>query len=157
LTGLPNRVAFSRALSDACRQAGTEQRSHALCFIDLDRFKPVNDTAGHAAGDALLQKVARTIRGCCRTQDFAARMGGDEFVVLLADCTIADARTVAQKIVDCITAIDFEWAGASYTIGASVGFAPVLPDAERDVIAMADAACYAAKAAGRGRVAASGD
>ena len=157
LTGLPNRVAFARALSEACRQAGTEQRSHALCFIDLDRFKPVNDTAGHAAGDALLQKVARTIRSCCRTQDFAARMGGDEFVVLLADCTLPDARVVAQKIVDCITAIEFEWNGVSYSIGASVGIAPVLPDAERDVLAMADAACYAAKAAGRGRVAAAGD
>jgi diguanylate cyclase (GGDEF)-like protein len=157
LTGLPNRVAFSRALSDACRQAGTEQRSHVLCFIDLDRFKPVNDTAGHAAGDALLQKVARAIRGCCRTQDFAARMGGDEFVVLLADCTLPDARAVAQKIVDCIGAIEFEWNGVVYSIGASVGIAPVLPDAERDVLAMADAACYAAKAAGRGRVAAAGD
>ena len=157
LTGLPNRVAFSRALSEACRQAGAEQRSHVLCFIDLDRFKPVNDTAGHAAGDALLQKVARTIRSCCRMQDFAARMGGDEFVVLLADCTMADARGVAQKIVDSITAIDFEWGGVTYAIGASVGMAPVLPDAERDVLAMADAACYAAKAGGRGRVAASGD
>jgi diguanylate cyclase (GGDEF)-like protein/PAS domain S-box-containing protein len=157
LTGLPNRAAFARALSEACRQSGDEQRSHVLCFIDLDRFKPVNDTAGHAAGDALLQKVARTIRGCCRTQDFAARMGGDEFVVLLADCGLPDARVVAQKFVDSISALDFEWNGFTYAIGASIGLAPVLPDAERDVLAMADAACYAAKAAGRGRVAASGD
>jgi diguanylate cyclase (GGDEF)-like protein/PAS domain S-box-containing protein len=157
LTGLPNRVAFARALTEACRQAGAEQREHVLCFIDLDRFKPVNDTAGHAAGDALLQKVARTIRGCCRPQDFAARMGGDEFVVLLADCSLADARGVAQKLVDCITAIDFEWSGVAYSIGASVGLAPVIAGAERDVLAMADAACYAAKAAGRGRVSAAGD
>jgi diguanylate cyclase (GGDEF)-like protein len=157
LTGLPNRVAFSRALTEACRQASAEESSHVLCFIDLDRFKPVNDTAGHAAGDALLQLVARTVRGCCRPQDFAGRMGGDEFVVLLADCTLPDARLVAQKIVDSITAIEFEWSGVTYSIGASVGIAPVLPDAERDVLAMADAACYAAKAAGRGRVAAAGD
>jgi diguanylate cyclase (GGDEF)-like protein/PAS domain S-box-containing protein len=157
LTGLPNRTAFARALSEACRQAGAEQRSHALCFIDLDRFKPVNDTAGHAAGDALLQIVAREIRSCCRVQDFAARMGGDEFVVLLTDCTMPDARIVAQKIIDCIAALDFDWGGVSYSIGASVGLAPVIPDAERDVLAMADAACYAAKAAGRGRVAAAGD
>ncbi|MEO7222149.1 MAG: diguanylate cyclase, partial [Devosia sp.] len=147
----------SRALSEACRQSGAEQRSHALCFIDLDRFKPVNDTAGHAAGDALLQIVAREIRRCCRTQDFAARIGGDEFVVLLTDCTIPDARIVAQKIVDSVGAIQFEWGGKSYSVGASVGLAPVLPDAERDVLAMADAACYAAKAAGRGRVVAAGD
>ena len=157
LTGLPNRAAFSRALTEACRQAEADRRSHVLCFIDLDRFKPVNDTAGHAAGDALLQKVARTIRGCCRVQDFAARLGGDEFVVLLADCTLADARLVAQKIVECITALEFEWGGVRYAIGASVGIAPVLPNAERDVLAMADAACYAAKAAGRGRVSAAGD
>ena len=157
LTGLPNRAAFSRALTEACRQAEADRRSHVLCFIDLDRFKPVNDTAGHAAGDALLQKVARTIRGCCRVQDFAARLGGDEFVVLLADCTLADARLVAQKIVESITALEFEWGGVRYAIGASVGIAPVLPNAERDVLAMADAACYAAKAAGRGRVSAAGD
>ena len=152
LTGLPNRVAFSRALSEACRQSSAEQRDHVLCFIDLDRFKPVNDTAGHAAGDALLQKVARTIRACCRTQDFAARMGGDEFVVLLTDCPIPDARIVAQKIVDSIGVLEFEWGGVSYSIGASVGIARVIAEAERDVLAMADAACYAAKAAGRGRV-----
>ncbi len=157
LTGLPNRAAFSRVLSEACQQVATGPRVHSLCFIDLDRFKAVNDTAGHAAGDALLQKVARTIRACCRAEDFAARMGGDEFVVLVADCAPADARRVAQKIVDGIGAIAFEWNGVSYSIGASVGIAPVLPEAERDVLAMADAACYAAKAAGRGRVAAAGD
>lgn len=157
LTGLPNRVAFTRALAEACRQAGAEQRSHVLCFVDLDRFKPVNDTAGHAAGDALLQKVARTIRSCCRAQDFAARLGGDEFVVLLTDCTVLAARTVAQKLVDCIGAIRFEWGGTNYTIGASIGIAPVTPGAERDVLERADTACYAAKAAGRGRVAAAGD
>lgn len=160
LTGLPNRAAFSRALTEACRQAGDERREHALCFIDLDRFKPVNDTAGHAAGDALLQIVARTIRSCCRTQDFAARMGGDEFVVLLADCSLEDARAVAHKIVEAIAGIDFTSNGTQYRIGASVGVAPVMANAERaerDVLAMADAACYAAKSAGRGRVAVSGD
>ncbi|MEO6012326.1 MAG: diguanylate cyclase [Devosia sp.] len=157
LTGLPNRSSFGLALTEACRQAGDEQRAHALCFIDLDRFKPVNDTAGHAAGDALLQKVAQIIRGCCRINDFAARLGGDEFVVLLADCSMVNARLVAQKIVDAIARIDFAWNGAHYVIGASIGIAPVLPDAERDVLAMADAACYGAKAQGRGRVVATGD
>jgi diguanylate cyclase (GGDEF)-like protein/PAS domain S-box-containing protein len=157
LTGLPNRVAFGKALTEACRQVEEERRDHALCFIDLDRFKPVNDTAGHAAGDALLQVVAKTIRGCCRTQDFAARIGGDEFVVLLADCSLANARTVGQKIVDEITRIEFAWNGATHRIGASVGIAPVIAGAERDVLAMADAACYAAKSAGRGRVVISGD
>ena len=157
LTGLPNRVAFARALSDACRQAEAGQHPHVLCFIDLDRFKPVNDTAGHAAGDALLQRVARTIRAGCRPQDFAGRLGGDEFVVLLADCTLPQARRVCEKIVEAIARIAFEWNGAAYSVGASIGLAPVRPDAERDVLALADAACYAAKAAGRGRVMAAGD
>ncbi len=157
LTGLPNRSAFARALSEACRQAGAERRSHALCFIDLDRFKPVNDTAGHAAGDALLQKVANVLRRSCRSNDFAARMGGDEFVVLLADCAIPDARVIAQKIADAIGQLDFTWNGDHYTIGASGGIAPVFADSEHDVLAIADAACYAAKASGRGRVVAAGD
>jgi diguanylate cyclase (GGDEF)-like protein/PAS domain S-box-containing protein len=157
LTGLPNRSAFGRALAEACRQAGTEQRSHALLFIDLDRFKPVNDTAGHAAGDALLQQVGRVIRECCRSNDFAARMGGDEFVLLLADCTIPDARLVGEKLATAIGRINFSWNNTHYAIGASVGVAPVISEAERDVLAMADAACYAAKASGRGRVVAAGD
>ncbi len=156
LTGLPNRVAFARALGDASRHVAAG-RPYALCFIDLDRFKPVNDSAGHAAGDALLQKVARTIRACCRGQDFAARIGGDEFVVLLADCAVQDARMEAEKIVDAIGAMRFEWGNAIYAIGASIGVAPVLPDAGHDALAAADAACYAAKAAGRGRVSAAAE
>jgi diguanylate cyclase len=157
LTGLPNRTAFASALAEAQRQAGQEQRSHMLCFIDLDRFKPVNDSAGHAAGDALLQKVAHTIRRACRAQDFPARLGGDEFVLLLADCSLANAHRVASKLVEAIGTIDFSWNGKPYAISASVGVAPVTADLDRDVLAIADAACYAAKSAGRGRVVASGD
>jgi diguanylate cyclase (GGDEF)-like protein/PAS domain S-box-containing protein len=152
LTGLPNRFAFGRALAEAQRLVGTEQRSHALCFIDLDRFKPVNDSAGHAAGDALLQKVAQAIRRNCRSNDFAARIGGDEFVLLLADCPLANAHRVAGKIVEAVAGIDFAWNGASYRIGASVGVAMVGGDPGCDPLAAADAACYSAKAAGRGRV-----
>ena len=152
LTGLPNRAAFAAALAEATRQANAEQRSHALCFIDLDRFKPVNDSAGHAAGDALLQKVAQVIRTTCRNNDFAARIGGDEFVLLLADCTIANARRVARKVVDAVAALDFGWNGTRYKIGASIGVAPVSAGMEGDPLALADAACYEAKAAGRGRV-----
>lgn len=152
LTGLPNRASFAAALAEANRQAHTERRSHALCFIDLDRFKPVNDSAGHAAGDALLQKVAQVIRTTCRANDFAARLGGDEFVLLLADCTIANARRVARKVVAAVAALDFGWNGTVYKIGASIGVAPVSADMTGDPLALADAACYEAKAAGRGRV-----
>jgi diguanylate cyclase (GGDEF)-like protein/PAS domain S-box-containing protein len=155
LTGLPNRAAFTRALSEAHRQADVELRSHALCFIDLDRFKPVNDAAGHAAGDALLQKVAQVIRRTCRSHDMAARLGGDEFVVLLADCTLGNARAVAEKVVDSIAKLDFVWNAVKYSIGASAGVAMIKADVNQDALAEADAACYAAKAAGRGRVATS--
>jgi diguanylate cyclase (GGDEF)-like protein/PAS domain S-box-containing protein len=153
LTGLPNRTAFSLALAAAQRQASPERQGHALCFIDLDRFKQVNDTAGHAAGDALLRKVAQVIRSYCRAQDFAARLGGDEFVLLLAGRSPIDAKHVAQEIVRAIGAIDFKWNSATYRIGASVGVAPATMDANQDPLARADLACYAAKRAGRSQVA----
>jgi diguanylate cyclase (GGDEF)-like protein len=155
LTELPNRTAFERALLTAAEQADSEHREHALCFIDLDRFKAVNDTAGHAAGDALLKRVADAIRGACRRQDFAARIWGDEFAVLLADCGGAAASRVAQKMVDSIASIRFPWEGKHYEIGASVGITTIA-DGRRDPLELmseADAACYVAKARGRGQVA----
>jgi diguanylate cyclase (GGDEF)-like protein/PAS domain S-box-containing protein len=154
LTGLPNRAAFERALHSVSETARTERRQHALCFIDLDRFKPVNDKAGHAAGDALLREVGEAIRRGCRANDFAARIGGDEFAVLLADCPPAHARAVAQKLADTIAAIAFTWNGKAYPIGASVGIAAITGEGPSSLgfTGEADAACYAAKAAGRGRV-----
>jgi diguanylate cyclase len=154
LTGLPNRVAFERTLAGAVASAREASRVHALCYVDLDRFKPVNDGAGHAAGDALLRQVADTIRRSCRSADFAARIGGDEFAILLMDCTVGDAKAVAQKIVDAVADISFPWSGVTYTIGASIGVAPItgLAGSAHDVTGEADAACYAAKRAGRGRV-----
>jgi diguanylate cyclase (GGDEF)-like protein len=154
LTGLPNRVAFDRALGVAVASAHDEGRTHALCYIDLDRFKPVNDSAGHAAGDALLRQVSDTIRRCCRAHDFAARLGGDEFAILLMDCDLSNARAVAGKIVDAVADIGFAWNGTTYHIGASVGVAPIGRDTSSalGVTGEADAACYAAKRAGRGQV-----
>jgi diguanylate cyclase (GGDEF)-like protein/PAS domain S-box-containing protein len=154
LTGLPNRVAFDRALSIAVASAREDNQTHALCYIDLDRFKPVNDGAGHAAGDALLRQVSDTIRRSCRSHDFAARIGGDEFAILLIDCTLANAKAVAAKIVDSIAQISFPWNGATYHIGASIGIAPVTRRSVSplSVTGEADAACYAAKRAGRGQV-----
>ena len=149
LTGLPNRAAFAVALAEARKRAFGGQQN-ALCFIDLDRFKPVNDGAGHAAGDALLHQVAETIRKSCRSHDLAARLGGDEFVLLLTDCSVADAQRVAQTVVHAIASIHFSWDGTTYRIGASVGIAPV-GGGEEPLVA-ADRACYEAKALGRGQV-----
>jgi diguanylate cyclase len=155
LTGLPNRAAFERALRAVAAEVETEQRRHSLCFIDLDHFKPVNDGAGHAAGDALLRRVAEVIRDTCRRQDFAARIGGDEFAVLLSDCPPEAAERVANKIVDAVAAIRFDWEGRRYVIGASAGITAIATGATDPVELMseADAACYVAKANGRGRVA----
>jgi diguanylate cyclase (GGDEF)-like protein len=155
LTGLPNRSAFERMLNEAGEQARRELREHALCFIDLDRFKVVNDSAGHAAADMLLQEVAHAIRRGCRSQDFAARIGGDEFALLLVDCSLANAKTLAQQIIDAIAGIRFAWHGTTYEIGASVGITAITHKSPRSAVLMgeADAACYAAKASGRNRVA----
>lgn len=154
LTGLPNRLAFERALIAVADQAKREMRQHALCFIDLDRFKPVNDGSGHAAGDALLRQVADLIRSRCRRQDFAARIGGDEFALLMSDCPLPGAQRVAQKIVDAIAAIRFAWEGQTYEIGASVGITEISASSAQpaELMGEADAACYVAKASGRGRV-----
>lgn len=154
LTGLFNRSAFETRLADMLEQARAEQRSHALCFIDLDHFKPVNDTAGHAAGDALLREVATALRGATRRGDFVARIGGDEFALILVDCPVPNACEVARAAIDRVAAIDFQWHGVSHRISASVGIAIVGPEASNVscVLAEADAACYAAKASGRKRV-----
>ncbi|HEY8576069.1 MAG TPA: PAS domain S-box protein [Devosia sp.] len=158
LTGLPNRNAFDRALNSAIASA-RDSRGHCLLYVDLDRFKPVNDTSGHAAGDELLRQVAETIRGSCRSHDVAARIGGDEFAVLLHDCPLESGKRIADKIVHAIGALDFSWAGRNYRIGASVGLTTVgaQPASPLGFMGEADAACYAAKARGRGMAVAFGD
>jgi len=158
LTGLPNRAAFEGALA-AAMDSARHGRCHTLLYIDLDRFKPVNDNEGHAAGDALLSQVAETIRGSCRSHDMAARIGGDEFAVLLHDCSADPGRRIAEKIVRAIGALAFSWRGRSYRIGASVGLT-IVSDAKSssmDFLNEADAACYAAKARGRGMAVAFAD
>ena len=152
LTGLPNRAAFERALSGAIASARHGQHGHCLVYLDLDRFKPVNDTAGHAAGDALLRQVAQTIKGVCRSHDMAARIGGDEFAIILENCAVSNGLQVAQKIIRAIGALVFSWAGREYTIGASAGVTAISaqPASPLGFAGEADAACYAAKAQGRG-------
>ena len=154
LTGLPNRSAFERALGKAADEAQRECREHALCFIDLDHFKNVNDSAGHAAGDGLLKQVGETIRRGCRAADFAARIGGDEFALLLADCSMAGARLAVQGIVDAIAQTRFVWLDKTYEVGASAGITAITSESARPaaLMAEADVACYAAKSLGRNRV-----
>jgi diguanylate cyclase (GGDEF)-like protein/PAS domain S-box-containing protein len=162
LTGLRNRAAFERGLREARDQAlqePHEQHQHVLCFIDLDRFKIVNDSAGHAAGDALLREVANLLRRLCRRQDLAARLGGDEFALLLRDCRIENGESIARQFLRSLGELRFVWNERSYRIGASMGLTQVGPAAPRidELMSQADIACYAAKTAGRNQIAVYGD
>ncbi len=152
LTGLLNRAAFEQLLDAATADAAHEP--FCALFIDLDRFKQVNDTGGHAAGDALLRDVARLLAAQVRSSDTVARLGGDEFAVLLRRCDLAQARLIADKLCDAVRAYALDWEGRTHGVGASVGL--VVVDASfRDaagVLRAADVACYRAKHRGRSRV-----
>jgi diguanylate cyclase (GGDEF)-like protein/PAS domain S-box-containing protein len=155
LTGLANRASFERALRAACETVAEGDREHVLGFIDLDRFKIINDTAGHAAGDALLREIGRVIRHTVRASDLTARLGGDEFGFLLYDCAVEQAELVATKIIEAIRAIPFAWDGRPYDVAASIGIA-VISQASQvpgELLSQADIACYAAKGRGRARLA----
>jgi len=154
LTGLANRSGFVRALIAVLDEAKTEGSENALLFVDLDRFKAVNDSAGHVAGDALLKKVATKIKAKVRSHDVVARFGGDEFAVLLRSCSLTAARNIAESLVVAVRDLGFTWEGSPYQIGASIGIAPITAESgEPDmIVTQADEACYASKAAGRGRV-----
>ncbi|MBN8442471.1 MAG: diguanylate cyclase [Thauera sp.] len=154
LTGLPNRRAFELALEDAVQASRRAADHGALCFIDLDRFKRVNDLCGHAAGDALLQQIGDVIRHTVRAQDMICRVGGDEFALILRGCAPADARRIADALCRAIEAHAFDWEGEIFHVGASVGMARI-DDHTRspsDVLKAADLACYEAKRGGRGQV-----
>jgi diguanylate cyclase (GGDEF)-like protein len=155
LTGLPNRVLLGDRLRQAIRAASRDGHKVALIYFDLDKFKPVNDTHGHAAGDRLLQMVARRLRAGLREADTLARIGGDEFVVLLPRCdSLQDAATVAENILFQLNQ-PFEDGALVHRISGSLGIA-MFPDDGMEAEALlrsADLAMYDAKSAGRNRVA----
>ena len=155
LTGLPNRRAMLERLENAVEAARTQNAKHVVAFIDLDRFKIVNDRFGHATGDRLLREVARVMGRVVRGGDVLARIGGDEFALLLSDCTIPNARRVAEKMRRAVEAYRIEHDGEVLDVGVSVGLAPIDADTVGATQALADAdrACYKAKAAGRNAVA----
>lgn len=151
LTGLPNRALFYERLHRAVMDADREQGALALMFVDLDRFKPVNDQYGHDIGDLLLKAVAGRIRGCLRKADSAARVGGDEFTILLPSVQQEkNALGIAEKI-RCALELPFEIKGLTLEISSSTGIAlyPDHADGEQQLINRADAAMYSAKTGGR--------
>jgi len=154
LTGLVNRAEFERYLQRALRRAHTDGSEHALCYLDLDQFKIINDSSGHIAGDELLRQLAEVLKAKVRKSDLLARLGGDEFAVLVEHCTIQDAERVAEVLRKAITEYRFQWDGKSYAVGVSTGLVPItqLTVSMTEVLKAADAACYAAKDAGRNRI-----
>lgn len=154
LTGLPNRVLLGQRLEQALAVAGRERRRAAVMFVDLDGFKPVNDRHGHAAGDALLVEASARLRGCVRASDTVARIGGDEFALVVGGIAEAgQALAVAEKVRRAIAA-PFQHDGFELRVSSSIGVA-VFPEhgsGERALLRHADTAMYAAKAGGRDRV-----
>lgn len=151
LTGLPNRRLFNDRLREEIARASRHSRQMALLFIDLDRFKEVNDTLGHESGDHLLKVTAQRIQSCMRESDTVARLGGDEFVAILSDVPdVSVLGRVAQQIIAEVTR-PFTLAGGEACISASIGIAGFPMDANQpdELLASADHAMYAAKGKGR--------
>ncbi|MDM7322401.1 MAG: EAL domain-containing protein [Gammaproteobacteria bacterium] len=154
LTDLANRRAFAHRLEQLFRSAHTEARQHALIVFDLDHFKVLNDSEGHAAGDELLRQVALLINTQTRASDIAARLGGDDFALLLADCPLERAETLARNLTEAIAKIRFYWNGRPHPVSVSAGIVSIDSDtvSPQEALSDADTACYAAKEKGRNQV-----
>jgi diguanylate cyclase (GGDEF)-like protein/PAS domain S-box-containing protein len=154
LTSLVNRREFELRLEQALIHAHHEEQLHALCFLDLDHFKIVNDTCGHAAGDELLIQLVSCLKTQVRSNDLLARLGGDEFGLLLENCPLEKAHTIAEEIRSTVNSFTFVWEKQSFNVGVSIGMVMIDTNSGTlsEVIAMADAACYSAKDGGRNRV-----
>jgi diguanylate cyclase (GGDEF)-like protein len=153
LTGLPNRAGVLTELHAAVARAGEKRTTIGVLFVDLDGFKQINDLYGHGTGDALLQEVGRRLKRLCRGSDIVGRLGGDEFIVLLANVDgAADAEQAAQRVATALSAA-IELGGERFTIGASVGLTLADGSSPAEVVlAEADLAVYRAKGLGKGRV-----
>lgn len=154
LTGLVNRPHFEQLAKLALRDQHQSTTVHSLGFLDLDGFKQINDTAGHAAGDALLQAVANLLKDSVRPTDVVARLGGDEFGILLYHCDTTTAQATGNHIIQRLSSLDFRWQEQSFRIGVSIGITALTTatDSLKQAFEHADLACYAAKRAGRNRV-----
>ena len=154
LTGLINRRELESQLEGAIASARDGERRHALCYMDLDEFKLVNDTCGHVAGDELLRQLTALLGTQVRDSDLLARLGGDEFGVLLRDCTLEGAMAAAEKLCQTVRGFRFTWEDRVFDVGVSVGVVPIAEESGSlsQVLSAADAACYVAKEQGRNRV-----
>ena len=154
LTKLFNRKKFLHAVDNAADELRDSNSQHMLCYMDLDHFKAVNDTCGHAAGDQLLRQVADMWRGKIRQTDILARLGGDEFGLLLYNCNLARATKIAESFCHSIQGFRFLYDGKVFSIGVSIGIVPITSNntKSKQIMQLADTACYTAKNKGRNRV-----
>lgn len=154
LTGLVNRLEFERRLHSLLRDPGHKKSSHALIFFDLDNFKVINDTCGPTAGDLLLQQIAQLIQKKTRKSDLLARMGGNEFGVLLHHCSIDRANIIAESYLTAVKNFRFHWLDKQFEVGASVGVVPTLTDSLEvaDILGHAETACHIAKEKGGNQI-----
>ena len=151
LTGLVNRREFERRLERAWVSSKRQGMAYALCYLDLDQFKVVNDSAGHMAGDEVLKQVGGLLSCRLRARDTLARLGGDEFALILENCSLDKAKEIAESIVANVSSFRFFWEDRAYTLGVSIGIVPITGDAESpsELLSRCDIACYAAKERGR--------
>jgi diguanylate cyclase (GGDEF)-like protein/PAS domain S-box-containing protein len=154
LTGLVNRAEFDLQLQRVVSRAQGGRLEHALCYLDLDQFKVVNDTSGHMAGDELLRQLGELLKRNIRQNDLLARLGGDEFGILMYECSLPQAKQVCEKLRNAIRDFQFCWEDRSFSIGVSIGIAMINDISANSVelLKEADSACYAAKEKGRNRV-----
>ena len=154
LTGLLNRHEFEIRLQQVLESARTDGSRHAVCYLDLDQFKIVNDTCGHVAGDELLKQLTHQLHGKVRAGDMLARLGGDEFGVILENCDQSTAYRVADGLRQSIKDFRFAWQDRFFDIGVSIGLVPITATSGSmtEVLSAADSACYVAKDQGRNRV-----
>ncbi len=150
LTGLANRREFERRLQEAMDSAQTGEIGHALCYLDLDRFKVVNDTCGHTAGDNMLREIASLIKEAVRDSDTVGRIGGDEFALLLVGCPLEKARQIADNVVRSVNEFRFVWKDRIFNVGVSIGLVEIGRGGGtiEDILNAADSACYVAKKQG---------
>lgn len=154
LTGLVNRRELENRLARVLETARADGSHHALCYLDLDQFKVINDTCGHVAGDELLRQLSEVLRSKVRRRDTLARLGGDEFGVLMEHCVLRQAQRVANTLRKCVEEFRFSWENKTFSVGVSIGLVPVTSDSESvaGALSAADTACYVAKDQGRNRV-----
>ncbi|MFT5738704.1 MAG: diguanylate cyclase (GGDEF)-like protein/PAS domain S-box-containing protein [Gammaproteobacteria bacterium] len=154
LTGLINRNEFESRLNQLIEKTRRQPGEHALCYMDLDQFKVVNDSCGHTAGDELLRQLGQVLHEAVRQCDTLARLGGDEFGIIMEDCSLSQAQWAVAALQTTIQDFQFRWEGQSFRIGVSIGLVAINESTPSltELMKHADAACYMAKDLGRNRI-----